>query len=302
MKIAITAAVIFLLASNAIGQTSPPAAESKKVLTANDVIEQIKSHVGVPWQEPTVDTFKAGDPQTVVTGIAVTMMATLDVLQRAAAHGQNLIITHEPTFYDHLDNPTQLPQGENDAVLKQKREFIAEHHLVVWRFHDYWHRRQPDGIEAGNAHALGWEKYQDPANQYLFTIPETTVEKLAEELRSKLHAAVPRIAGDRNMKVTRVAFSPGSAGFHRETGALEMPDVQVLIAGETHEWETVEYVTDAYTEGRTKALILLGHIASEQAGMEECARGLRTFVTGVPIEFVPAADMWAAPAKSKQPR
>lgn len=302
MKIAITAAVIFLLASNAIGQTSPLAAESKKVLTANDVIEQIKSHVGVPWQEPTVDTFKAGDPQTVVTGIEVTMMATLDVLQRAAAHGQNLIITHEPTFYDHLDNPTQLPQGENDAVLKQKREFIAEHHLVVWRFHDYWHRRQPDGIEAGNAHALGWEKYQDPANQYLFTIPETTVEKLAEELRSKLHAAVPRIAGDRNMKVTRVAFSPGSAGFHRETGALEMPDVQVLIAGETREWETVEYVTDAYTEGRTKALILLGHIASEQAGMEECARWLRTFVTGVPIEFVPAADMWAAPAKSKQPR
>ena len=302
MKIAITAAVIFLLASNAIGQTSPLAAESKKVLTANDVIEQIKSHVGVPWQEPTVDTFKAGDPQTVVTGIAVTMMATLDVLQRAAAHGQNLIITHEPTFYDHLDNPTQLPQGENDAVLMRKREFIAKHHLVVWRFHDYWHRRQPDGIEAGNAHALGWEKYQDPANQYLFTIPETTVEKLAEELRSKLHAAVPRIAGDRNMKVTRVAFSPGSAGFHRETGALEMPDVQVLIAGETHEWETVEYVTDAYSEGRTKALILLGHIASEQAGMEECARWLRTFVTGVPIEFVPAADMWAAPAKSKQPR
>jgi len=90
---------------------------------------------------------------------------------------------------------------------------------------------------------------------------------LAEDLCVKLHAAVPRIAGDRDMKVTRVAFSPGSAGFHRETGALEMPDVQVLIAGETHEWETVEYVTDAYTEGRAKALILLGHIVSEQAGM-----------------------------------
>jgi len=45
-----------------------------------------------------------------VTGIAVTMMATLDVLQRAAANGQNLIITHEPTFYDHLDRP----QGGTD--------------------------------------------------------------------------------------------------------------------------------------------------------------------------------------------
>jgi putative NIF3 family GTP cyclohydrolase 1 type 2 len=302
MKIAITATVIFLLASSARGQTSQAHAKTEKILTAADVIEQIKTHVGVPWQEPTVDTFKAGDPQSHVTGIAVTMMTTLDVLQRAAANGQNLIITHEPTFYDHMDNPTQLPQGEDDAVLKEKRAFIAEHHLVIWRFHDYWHRRKPDGIEAGNVHALGWEKYQDPTNQYLFAIPETTVAKLAEELRVKLHAAVPRIAGDREMKVTRVAFSPGSAGFHRETGALEMPDVQVLIAGETHEWETVEYVTDARTEGRAKALILLGHIASEQAGMEECARWLRTFITSVPIEFVPAADMWAAPSSSDEKR
>src|SRR5258708_29340066 len=43
--------------------------------------------------EPRVDTFKAGDPDSRVNGIAVTMMATLDVLQRAAAHGDNLIIT-----------------------------------------------------------------------------------------------------------------------------------------------------------------------------------------------------------------
>lgn len=296
MRIVFCAAAMLLPSFLAYGQDASPAPSSGRP-TANAVIEQIKSHVGVPWKEPTVDTFKAGDPQTTVTGIAVTMMATLDVLQRAAANGQNLIITHEPTFYDHQDNPAQLPQGEQDAVLKQKREFIAQHHLVIWRFHDYWHRRKPDGIEAGNVRTLGWEKFQDPANQYLFTIPETTVAKLAEDLRIKLHAAVPRIAGDRQMKITRVAFSPGSAGFHRETGALEMPDVQVLIAGETHEWETVEYVTDAYTEGRPKVLILLGHIASEQAGMEECARWLRTFITGVPIEFVPTSDMWAMPAR-----
>jgi putative NIF3 family GTP cyclohydrolase 1 type 2 len=295
MKLFIAAAALLLLPGAAFGQNAPAPAKSDSAPTASKIIEQIQAHVGVPWTEPTVDTFKAGDPETRVTGIAVTMMATLDVLQRAAANGQNLIITHEPTFYDHLDNPSQLPQGEQDAVLAEKRAFIEKHHLIVWRFHDHWHRRKPDGIEAGNVRALGWEKFQDPANQYLFTIPETTVEKLAEQLGTQLHAAMPRIAGDRSLKVTRVAFSPGSAGFHRETGALELPDVQVLIAGETHEWETVEYVTDAYTEGRAKALILLGHVPSEQAGMQECARWLRTFVTSIPIEFVPTADVWAAP-------
>ena len=75
-------------------------------LTAREVIDRIKANVGVPWTEPTVDTFKAGDPETPVKGIALTMMATLDVLQRAAAAGQNLVITHEPTFYDHWTRPT----------------------------------------------------------------------------------------------------------------------------------------------------------------------------------------------------
>jgi len=188
------------------------ARKSRKDSYRNDVIEQIKAHVGVPWQEPTVDTFKAGDPHSRVAGIAVTMMTTLDVLQRAARERQNLIITHEPTFYDHMDDPKQLPQGENDAVLKQKREFVAEHHLVIWRFHDYWHRRNRTGLKREMyTHWAG--KKSGSRESYLFTIPETTVAKLAEDLRVKLHAALPRIAGDREMKVTRVAFSPGSRDF-----------------------------------------------------------------------------------------
>src|ERR1051325_6856917 len=92
MKLLYGMAAIFSFAFPAYGQEAAGAVSSGPALSANDVIEQIKSHVGVPWQEPTVDTFKAGDPQTRVTGIAVTMMATLDVLQRAAANGQNLVI------------------------------------------------------------------------------------------------------------------------------------------------------------------------------------------------------------------
>ena len=63
---------------------SLPAFAQQKPLTARQVIERIQAHVGVPWQSDTVDTFKAGNPDTPVTGIAVTMMATLDVLKRAA--------------------------------------------------------------------------------------------------------------------------------------------------------------------------------------------------------------------------
>jgi putative NIF3 family GTP cyclohydrolase 1 type 2 len=256
----------------------------ERPLTAREVVQRIQEHVGVPWQKETVDTFKAGDPDTKVTGIAVTMMATFDVLRRAAISGANLIITHEPTFYNHLDDLKEIPQKENDAVLAEKLAFIKEHHLVVWRFHDHWHRRTPDGIEAGMTHALGWEAFQDKQNQYLFTIPETSLEKLAADLKARLELHTMRVVGDPRMKVTRVALSPGAAGMQREIGALE------LITGESREWETVEYAADAVSEKKNKALIVLGHIPSEQAGMEECTRWLKTFVSEVPVNFAPAAQ------------
>jgi putative NIF3 family GTP cyclohydrolase 1 type 2 len=217
------------------------------------------------------------------------------VLQRAAANGQNFIITHEPTFYQHTDD---RPEGmdPDDPVWTAKRAFIEQHGLVVWRFHDHWHRMNPDGILAGMVHQLGWEKFQNADNPHLFTLPETTVEKLAIDVSKRLDNPAMRIVGKPDMKITKVALSPGFAGFVPETHALEMGNVEVLLVGETREWETVEYVADAVSEGRRKALIVIGHVPSEQAGMEECARWLKTFVKDVPIEFVPTKQpFWTLP-------
>jgi putative NIF3 family GTP cyclohydrolase 1 type 2 len=273
--------ICFVVVALCVGAASQPSR-----ITARQLVDEIQKQVGVEWKKDTVDTFKAGNPDTPVTGVAVTMMATMDVLQRASAKGLNFIITHEPTFYAHLDIPEGVP--EDDPVWAEKRAFIQKHGMVIWRFHDHWHMRKPDGIEAGNVHALGWEKYQSPDNQYLFVIPETTLTDLAVEVSKKLDSPVVRVVGDPEMKITKVAFSPGAAGSQTEIHALERDDVQVLMLGETREWETVEYTADAVSEGRKKALIVIGHIPSEQQGMEECARWLKTFVKDVPVEFVPA--------------
>jgi len=44
--------------------------------TAREVVAAIQKNIGIPWSSDTVDTFKAGNPDTPVTGIAVTMMVT----------------------------------------------------------------------------------------------------------------------------------------------------------------------------------------------------------------------------------
>jgi len=262
--------------------------------TARQIVESIQKNVGVPWTTPTVDTFKAGNPDEPVTGIAVTMMATLDVLEQAAASGNNFVITHEPTFYNHLDETSQL-EKQSDAVLAAKQKFIKDHHLVIWRFHDHWHMRKPDGILLGMTHALGWEKFQNPENQHLFTLPETTLDSLAESVKQKLDVRALRVVGDPQLKVTKAGFMPGAAGSARQIQMLERDDVEALLIGETPEWETVEYVADAVTDHRRKALIIIGHVKSEQAGMQECTRWLKTFITGVPITFVATPEPFWLP-------
>ncbi len=272
--------IMFLsLAVAAYGQ------QSGTGLTARQVIERIQAHVGVPWHSETVDTFKAGDPETRVTGIATTMMATYDVLVRAAAAGKNLIITHEPTFYSHLDH-TDAFEKEHDPVWADKERFIKEHNLVVWRFHDHWHMMKPDGILFGVVRALEWRKFQSATDPNLFVVPQMTVAQLAEQMKQRLGIHVLRYVANPEMKITKVALAPGAAGTDRHRKLLQRDDVEVLAIGEVPEWETIEYVTDAVSEGKKKALILLGHIPSEQPGMEYCAEWLKTFVSEVPVEFI----------------
>jgi putative NIF3 family GTP cyclohydrolase 1 type 2 len=263
-------------------------------LTAQQVIERIQKNVGVPWFTPTVDTFKAGDPNTPVTGIAVTMMATFDVIQRAAAAGKNLVITHEPTFYSHQDQTAML-EKHNDAVYAEKAAFIRDHHMVVFRFHDHWHRRNPDGIQHGMMDALGWQAFVNPTDPRLFTLPETTLADLASSIKHKLDIVAMRVVGDPQLKLTKVGMMPGAGGSPRQIQMLERDDVEALVIGEVPEWETVEYVADAVTEHKHKALLMLTHIPSEQAGMDECTTWLKTFISEVPIEFIPARQPFWLP-------
>ena len=274
---------------------APPAMDGQTPsLTARQVLERIKTNIGVPWMDKTVDTFKDGDPDTRVTGIAVTMMATLDVLQRAAAQGSNLVITHEPTFFGHLDELAPL-ETAHDSVTAVKRAFIREHHMVVLRMHDHWHTRHPDGVQTGMTRALGWQRFQRPEDEHLYTLPATTLGQLAADIRDRLGAPTLRVLGDPKRRVSNVAMAPGFAGFSRHLVGLRRDDVQVLVIGEAHEWETVEYVADAVTAGMDKALIVIGHIPSEQAGMEDFAQWLAPLVRETSVRFVPAVDRFWFP-------
>jgi putative NIF3 family GTP cyclohydrolase 1 type 2 len=275
------------------------ASGADNTLTAGQVVERIRKEAGVPWRTKTVDTFKAGDPDTPVKSIACVMMATQDVLQRCVDAGANFVITHEPTFFSGEDDTAQL-EKEKDPVYMAKQAFIKQHDLVIWRFHDHQHAIHGDQVTNGFTQVLGWGKYRTSApGRARFVIPETTLADLAEDIRQKLDIRTLRFVGDPKLKVTKAGFSLGAGGFNAHRQQLQSDDVEVLLIGEGTEWEGVEYVADAVTQGKKKAMILIGHIPSEEAGMIECAAWLKTFVPEVPIQFVRTPEFFALPSGAK---
>jgi putative NIF3 family GTP cyclohydrolase 1 type 2 len=293
-------------------------------LTALEIIERIKKNVGVEWRPETVDTFKAGDPSTVIEGIVTTSMATMDVLGRAVKAGANLVITCEPTFYAKADTATaparrggpgnggrggsvavaggvniagQVPPASGsvpDPVFAAKTDFLKRNNLVVWRFSDHWRLHKPDPFCQGLTDVLGWSRLRAADDATRVSIPAITLEALASEIKRKLNARGGiRVVGDAQMKAQTIGLLPGTTPI--QAALQTVPGVDVVIAGEVREWESVEYARDKVTAAEKKGLILVGRVVSEDPGMNVCAQWLKTIVPELTTKWIPVGDPYWKP-------
>lgn len=262
--------IALFLSASVFGQQT-----NQKQLSASQIIDLIKKNVTCPWSAQTVDTFKSGNPDDVVTGIAVCMFADMKVLKQAVANKCNLIIAHEPTFYSHLDETKTL---ENDLVYQDKMKFINENKLIIWRFHDHIHRTKPDGIYFGMIEKLGWRKNQTDSSMIRFKFEKQTLSAFISRLKLSFPGSSFRVIGNPGMIVTNVALSVGAPGTETHRKLLQEKNIDLLVAGEAAEWETYQYVYDAQLQEKNKAVIFLGHAVSEADGMNYCARWLKEFL------------------------
>jgi putative NIF3 family GTP cyclohydrolase 1 type 2 len=269
-----------LAAGLALASTSAKAAGA---LTASQILDRMHGQIGTPWFERGVDRIIAGDPDTPITGIATTMMATFDALKAAVAAKCNLVITHEPTFWSHPDTVTQL---QDDPLYKTKLAYINAHRLVSFHFHDHWHAKKPvDGIHQGMADRMGWSKYLTLPYDRHINLPPTTLGALARKFQKKLEDRTLRVVGDPALPVRRIAVSWGNCSLIPGAPYLNS-DCDALVIGEEQDWDLIAYAQDLVSAGRKKGLIILGHVLSEQWGMEYAATWLCGFLPEVPVKFI----------------
>jgi len=267
------------------GHSALPAEQGKEY-TVQDVIDIILKEIpGAPFND-TVDTIKSGTAGQKVTGIATTMFATVEMIRQAAKMNANFIIAHEPTFYNHRDDPDWVA---NNSVVKQKQDLLNRHGIVVWRFHDYWHAYRPDGILHGVLNKTGWINYYRPQEGGL-KIPVTSLKKIIEHLKSSLGINYVRFIGELDQRCEKIALLPGAWGGQRQVSVVENEKPDLLIVGELQEWETAEYIRDTRAFGSKTALIVLGHAVSEEPGMEWLVEWLQPKIPELKVSHLPSGN------------
>lgn len=255
-------------------------------INVKQVIDLILKEIPNAPFPKTVDQLRSGSMDQIVTGIVTTMFPTIEVIEKTAKAGANFIIAHETPFYNNQDETDWL---KDDDAYKYKVELLDRHKIAIWRFHDYWHSHKPDGIIMGNLIKLGWEKYYDANNQRLLTLPKPmTLKTIVSLAKEKFVIPSVRVVGNLDQNCNTVYMAFGYMDSKRQIAAIQELKPDVILSGETREWETVERVRDGILMGQKTALVVLSHSVSEEAGMEYAAKWLQPKVSSVRITHIPS--------------
>jgi len=256
--------------------------------TAKQVIDTIMKEIpGAPFAT-TVDQLRSGSMDQEVTGIVTTMFPTIEVIEKTAKAGANFIIAHETPFYNNQDETDWL---QNDDAYRHKIELLNKHKIAIWRFHDYWHAHKPDGIIMGNLIKLGWEKYHDISSPRLLTLPvPMSLKSIVALTKERLGIPTVRVVGNLKQNCSTIYLAFGYMDSRRQIAAIQEFKPDLILSGETREWETVERVRDGLQMGQKTSLLVLSHSVSEEAGMEYAAKWLQPKFQGIKITHIASTN------------
>ena len=234
------------------------------------------------------DTCKAGDPDQEVTKVAVSMFATPDVVRAAKAWGAQLLIVHEPTYYNHYD------RHADEKIENEKRKVIEDSGMTVYRYHDHPHATEPDIIAAGMLRQFNLKGTIEYTNVFdLVRVhldePMTPVE-LAKQIERNCNIKHLRICGAANTPCTVVSGMFGTPGGVFEE--LKSDKCEILLTGEACEWSLGEYARDCAQLGYKKALIIMGHIGSERDGMLYTADLLKEMHPELDVQYFECGEVY----------
>jgi putative NIF3 family GTP cyclohydrolase 1 type 2 len=265
----------------------------------------LNAALGEPMSTAMYEGLCAGSDGDPVLSVAVCYAPTLEILRRAASEHKTMIVSREHPFYLHGGLNYGYTTGgleaalHGDPVVAAKREVITSNHLMVYRFASGWDRFRPQGQSAALAKAMGLTPIPaapgDLMRGVVCNLPKTSLVALAQTAVDRLKSGSPRVVGNMNAGVTRVAVLAGETD-PRQTLAkiISDPKVDGVIVGAGGMVDEVDgaisYFRDVIATGRKIALLAVGYGPSEEPGVQEMARWMQTALPDLSVEWWPAHD------------
>jgi putative NIF3 family GTP cyclohydrolase 1 type 2 len=237
-----------------------------------------------PWVDraTTVDRIIVGDPNADVARCLVAWMPSVDAIQSAADSGVELLVCHEPTFWNHRDDKLRdSPAGG------RKLRLIEERRLVVMRNHDCWDRWPEIGIPWAWARHLGFvgRPAVIGANGYQHRYDRDAVpfEEFARQVAGRtaaLGAPPVEASGNPGKMVSRIGVGTGCGCSVFEF--LEMGcDCCIICDDGASYWGDVQYAAD-----QGVPVICVNHGTSEEPGMATLADYINRELDGLEAEHL----------------
>ncbi|HUW56065.1 MAG TPA: Nif3-like dinuclear metal center hexameric protein [Planctomycetota bacterium] len=253
-------------------------------MKAKDVLEHFLSRASWVDRTKTVDRIIVGDPEKEVRRCLVTWMPSFAAVRAAADKGVELILCHEPTFWDHWDKTP-----ETQPLCAEKLRFIHEHGLVIIRNHDAWDGWPGIGIPWAWAKFLGLKG--KPAAfgprgryQHRYDIDAVPFGEFAADVARRTAAIgepMVQTVGDPEKPVSRIGIGTGcycSVFTFVEMGC----DCCVVCDDGVFFWRDVQYAEDIGVP-----VIRVNHGTSEEPGMVALTQYVNEHLDGVTAEHLP---------------
>ena len=252
------------------------------MMKVRDILEHFLSRADWVDRATTVDRVITGDAEADVDRCAVSWMPTCRILQRMVERDLRLLICHEPTFWNHLDD-----QPANDVEIQEKLQFIRKHQLIIIRNHDCWDLWPDVGITWAWAKFLGFKG--KPVATSMNSHQRYDVNPMPLDLFAKQMAArcgglgepLVQVTGDASQMVSRIGIGTGCGcdiAVFQQLGC----DCSIVCDDGSCYWGGIQRAEDC-----KHPVIRVNHGTSEDPGMVTLTDYINTHIDGLRAEYLP---------------
>ncbi len=232
----------------------------------------------------TVDRIIAGDPDTDADHCLVTWMPSCKALRFMVDRGFRLLICHEPTFWNHLNDQP----GPDDRMGRDKMAYIRDHGLVILRNHDCWDRWPEVGIPWAWAEYLGLgnrpARVSPDGYHHRYDIDPMPLAAFARQVANRcrdIGEPMVQVTGDASQTVSRIGIGTG-CGCDIPTYQNMGCDCSIVCDDGSCYWEGIQKAEDG-----GHPVIRVNHGTSEEPGMVTLTEYINTYLDGMRAEHLP---------------